>query len=59
MATSPAVCRIAGVKSGVSWLGPTPGTAPRIGREWVRTTAVSSGQARRRWPFPFARRAPK
>jgi len=59
MAASPAVCRIAGVKSGESWPGPTPGTAPGIGREWVRTAAVGSGQARCRWPFPFARRAPK
>jgi hypothetical protein len=41
-----AACRTAGAKSGESWLGPTPGTAPTIRWEAVCTTAVSFGQAR-------------
>jgi hypothetical protein len=39
-----------GAKSGESWLGPAPGTAPRIRCERVWTTAVSFGQTRCRWP---------
>src|SRR5579875_679297 len=59
MATKPAACRMAGVKPGESWLGPMSGTAAKMRWDRVWTTAVSFGQARCRWPFPFARRIPK